>query len=568
MSVPELELRGIFKAFGATVANRHVDLEVERGRIHAVVGENGAGKSTLLQIAAGLVQADAGEIRIRGEVLSRPTPARAIARGVGLVAQHFLLIPPFTVAENVVLGAEPHLGARLDRARAEAEVAALAARFGLAIDPARPVETLSVGEQQRVEILKVLYRKAELLILDEPTAVLAPVEVDELFTVLRSLAAQGRTVVFVTHKLREVMAVSDRVTVMRRGEVVGTVDTSETSIAALTGLMVGGASAAESLAAGGAPAPSSLAAGGAPAPSSLTAGGAGAASPSGWASAARPAGGASTSRSAGGGQGRVLADRLGAMARGTAGRGAALRVSGLRVRGAQGTEVVRDVGFEVFPGEIVGIAGVQGNGQTELIEAIAGLLPYQGQVWLDGESVDGLSPGDRLASGLAHIPEDRHRRGLVLEFPVADNFILGAQAAYARAGFMERSAIAHDAQRAVDRFGVYPPDIALPAAALSGGNQQKVVVARELGRLPKALLAAQPTRGVDIGAMATVHEALRVARTAGCGILLVSADLAELLALSDRILVMYRGELVGDLPRIAASEAVVGALMVGGTAEG
>ncbi len=507
MPVPALELKGITKRFGPVVANHGVDLTVHAGEIHAVVGENGAGKSTLLQIAAGVQLADEGEIRVHGKPLVRPSAARAIARGVGMVQQHFLLIPPLTVAENVVLGAEPRRGLRLDRKRAEADVRALSERFGLTVDPTKRVETLSVGEQQRVEILKVLYRNADILILDEPTAVLAPVEVEDLFRVLRVLVSQGRTVIFVTHKLREVMEVSDRVTVLRRGRVVATARTTETSMETLARYVVGDET---------------------------------------------PAGPSEHTVEPG--------------ARVTDTTRPVLSVKDLEVLGAHGQPAVRGVSLEVGPGEIVGIAGVQGNGQTELIEAIAGLLPSRGHIELDGRVIDTLSPGERLAAGLAHIPEDRQRRGLILEFSIADNLILGAQRRYARFGRLLRAKIEGNAQRQVRAFDIRPPRTRLAAGALSGGNQQKVVVARELSRQPRAILAAQPTRGVDIGAMAIIHGALKQARDSGVGILLVSADLAELIELSNRVLVMYRGELVGEFPRSEATETAIGALMVGGAA--
>jgi len=512
---PALELRGITRTFGPTIATRDAHLTVNPGEIHAVVGENGAGKSTLLQIAAGLLTADTGEIRVNGEPLLRPSPTRAIARGIGMVQQHFLLIPTFSVAENVVLGAEPHQGPVLDRSRAEADVRALSDRFGMGLEPSRPVGSLSVGEQQRVEILKVLYRNASILILDEPTSVLAPVEVEELFRVLRSLVAQGRTVVFVTHKLREVMAIADRVTVMQRGRVVETVRTADTSIAALTRSMVGETAGGQLLEViqavqGATPIP-------------------------------------------GVGSSRVDAEPA-----------PVLHIDRLRVRSPQGLELVRGISLELRPGEIVGIAGVQGNGQTELIDAIAGLTPYDGEIRLAGVSIDAHPPGSRLEAGIAHIPEDRHHRGLVLDFSIADNLILGTLRRFSRGFRLDRTRILARAADAIARFDIRPPRPEVTARTLSGGNQQKIVVARELDRAPKVLLAAQPTRGVDIGAMAHIHEALRTARDAGTAILLVSADLGELLALADRIGVMYRGELVGMMPRALATEARLGTLMVGG----
>lgn len=510
MPASALALEHIHKTCGTTHANRDVSLTVLEGEIHAVVGENGAGKSTLLRIAAGLQSPDSGQIFIRGERVEHLTAAIAISKGVGMVQQHFALIPPFTVTENVVLGCEPGSTVTLDRARATTEVQALANELGFSLDVTRTVESLSVGEQQRVEILKVLYRKARVLILDEPTAVLAPQEVEELFQVLRTLVSKGCTVVFVTHKLREVMAIADRVSVMRRGEVVSTVPVAETSLDALTEAMLGGTLAGM--------------------PSALE----------------------RTAPTAHAVPGSLHED--------------ALQVEGLNVRDAQGREVLRNVSLALKRGEILGIAGVQGNGQTELIEAIAGILPYHGKVRLAGRSLEGLNAGQRLQAGLSHIPEDRLARGVVLDFSVRDNFALGALKRYSRAGVMRFRSLLEAAQQNVARYDLRPPDTSLPVSHLSGGNQQKLVVSRELDRMPSVLLAAQPTRGVDLGAMARIYQALQEARANGMAILLVSADLTELMTLADRIAVMYRGELVGSVTRAEASEATLGAWMMRGNA--
>ncbi|HUO51641.1 MAG TPA: ABC transporter ATP-binding protein [Gemmatimonadaceae bacterium] len=494
-----VSLEGIEKRFGAVRANRGASLVVAPGEIHALVGENGAGKSTLMRILAGLIAPDAGRAEVDGRDVTGWRTADAIAAGVGMVHQHFMLVPTLTVAENVVLGREPHRGPALDLRRARAEVAEVAARYGLRVEPSRMVGELSVGEAQRVEILKALFRGARLLILDEPTAVLSPPEVQELWRVLRALRAGGGTIVLITHKLDEVMQVSDRITVMRRGETVARMTTRDTTPAEIARAMVG-----REVALGGAP------------PSAGTAG------------------------------------------------APALTVRDLVVAGARRPREVDGVSFTVAAGEILGIAGVEGNGQSALLDALAGLRPAaSGTVMLGDRDVTALGVRERSALGLAHIPEDRHRRGLVLDYSVADNLILGRQRAYARWGRMDRARIAEHARAAVERFDIRPADPALPARALSGGNQQKVVIAREMGGDFTVLLAAQPTRGVDVGAIEFIHAQLRAARAAGKAVLLVSAELQEVLALADRVAVMYGGRFVGLVPRAQASESSLGPLMTG-----
>ena len=515
---PAVEATGIGKAFGPVQANRNASLIVQPGEIHALVGENGAGKSTLMKILAGLFPPDEGTVRISGRDVTGWSAAAAIRAGVGMVHQHFMLIPRLTVAENVVLGHELMRGVVLDRERAEREVRELGTRTGLEVDPSRMVGELSVGEAQRVEIVKVLFRGARVLILDEPTAVLSPPEVTELWSVLRRLRDDGATIVLITHKLDEVMEVSDAITVMRGGQTVDTLRTTATSPAAIARAMVGrdvtlhADRARESIALAG--------------------------TASGQAAAA-----------------------------GTVAR-AMLEVRDLRIATTRQARAVDGVTFDVGAGEILGVAGVEGNGQTELIEAIAGLrAPVAGSIRVDGRDVTGLAVRDRADGGLSHIPEDRHRRGLVLDYSLADNLILGLQHRYARGAGLDRRAVLENARKQIERFDVRPADPELPARSLSGGNQQKVVIAREMGRDFHVLLAAQPTRGVDVGAIEFIHDQLRQARASGKAVLLVSADLSEVLALSDRVAVMYGGRIVAILSRDEATAERIGGLMTGaGTA--
>lgn len=502
--------QGIRKTFGVVVANAAATLEVRRGEVHAVVGENGAGKSTLMRIVAGLIAPDAGSLHVEGRDVTGWSTREAIAAGVGMVHQHFMLVPTLTVAENLVLGRETTRGVQLDLAAAEREVRALSERTGLAVEPARRVAELSVGEAQRVEILKVLWRGARILILDEPTAVLSPPEVRDLWRVLRHLKSDGGTVVLITHKLDEVMEISDTVTVMRAGQTVGRLAIREASPVSIARMMVG----RDVVLASAAIAPA------APPPSREPA----------TPSAARPA----------------------------------LAVRDLVVAGPLRPQAVNGVSFDLAAGEILGIAGVEGNGQTELIEALAGLRrPSSGTIHLAGQDVTRASVRARADAGLSHIPEDRHHRGLILDYSVADNLILGQQHHFSRRGALDQRRVATWASGQIASFDVRPADPALPARALSGGNQQKVVIAREMGRDFSVLLAAQPTRGVDVGAIEFIHSQLRRARDAGKAVLLVSADLAEVLALSDRVAVMYGGRLAALLPRAEATAEFLGQCMCG-----
>jgi simple sugar transport system ATP-binding protein len=504
-------MAGVVKTFGAVVANRDAALEVQQGEIHALVGENGAGKSTLMRVLAGLYAPDGGTVEVNGRDVTGWKTTNAIAAGVGMVHQHFMLVPTLTVAENVVLGMEPTKGITIDLQRAVLEVEALCKKCGLHVDARATIADLTVGEAQRVEILKALYRGARVLILDEPTAVLSPPEVQELWGVLRTLRADGGTVVLITHKLDEVIAVSDTITVMRAGATVSQFPTAGTTPRDIARAMVG--------------------------------------------------------RDVNLHLDAVGAIRTGSPPPGMSGGDPVLQVQNLRVRSDRGTMAVNDLSFDIRPGEIVGIAGVEGNGQTELLEAIAGLRRVEGgRVQLGTHALTTLSVRERADLGLSHIPEDRHRRGLVLDYSIADNLILGRQHHFASRGGLDRARIAANAVEQVERFDIRPPIAELPARALSGGNQQKIVIAREMGRAFHVLLAAQPTRGVDVGAIEFIHAQLRAARDAGKGILLVSADLPEVLALSDRIAVMYSGRFVTVLPASACTAELLGPFMTGAAA--
>lgn len=501
MAQPAASLRGITRRFGSLVANRNVSLEIARGEIHALVGENGAGKTTLMRVLYGLLQPDTGTIEVDGRPVRIPDPAAAMKLGLGMVHQHFLLVDTLTVAENVTLGREPHgLLSGYRRAQAEREVAALAERYRLPVEPAAPVSRLSVGAQQRVEILKALYHGARVLILDEPTAVLTPQEVDELFAVLRALQAQGVTIVLITHKLAEVKAIADRVAVMRVGEVVGGGPIAELSIERIAELMVG-----------------------------------------------RPI--------------PPLAPR--------AARDAAiplLQVRDLAVRDSRGLPAVRGVTFHVGAGEIVGIAGVEGNGQHELIECLAGLhAPERGTIRIASQAVSGRSAREHFEAGLAHIPSDRLRRGLVPPMTLAENLVLGLHRLpeLGPGPMLIPSRLARRAARLLGEYDVRPPDPAARAGALSGGNQQKLIAARELTRGAHVLLAAHPTRGVDLGAVAFIHGRLLAERDGGRAVLLVSSELSEILALSDRVFVMYEGRLVHETLPSRTDERVLGLYMTG-----
>jgi general nucleoside transport system ATP-binding protein len=502
-----LELRNITKRFGKVLANDRVSVTVRTGTIHAIVGENGAGKSTAMKIAYGFYRPDDGEILVNGTVQRIHTPHDAIALGVGMVHQHFMLVDPMTVAENIVLGAEPGSAASLDLRGAAEKIAALSKEFRLSIDPRAVVETLSVGEQQRVELLKALYRQARILILDEPTAVLTPREVEEFFQILRGMREQGKTIVIITHKLEEVLALSDEVTVMRDGKVAGHRPTRETNAAELARMMVG-------------------------------------------------------------------RDVLLRVEKKPAQPGpAVLDVRRLSVKTPDGARPLSDVSFSVRSGEIVGIAGVEGNGQSELIEAIAGLvepLRLEGEIGFEGRLITTLSARDRKELGIAHVPEDRHRRGLLLDSPLTENAILGVhyrKPAVSRKGgvLLDEKGIRARANEIIRDFDVRPPNADLPSRALSGGNQQKLIIGREFELPPKLLLVSQPTRGVDIGAIEFIHRKLVELRDAGCAILLVSAELEEVTALADRLLIIYRGRVAGEVDPAKAKREEIGLMMTGGS---
>ncbi len=497
--MPVLEARCVTKRFPGVVANDAVSLAVEAGEVLAVVGENGAGKSTLMNVLYGLYAPDEGEVLLRGRPVRFRSPSDAIAAGVGMVHQHFMLIPPLTVAENVVLGSEPRTAAGLfDRGAARETVTRVAREFGFAIDPDARVETLNVGQQQKVEIVKALSRGAEVLILDEPTAVLTPQEARELFRIARSLAAAGRSVVFISHKLREVLEVADRIAVMRAGRIVATLAAKETSERDLAGLMVGREI--------------------------------GVLPPHGEAPRAE-----------------VL-----------------LEVVGLSAQNDKGVEALREVSFALHAGEVLGVAGVEGNGQTELAEVITGLRARTaGTVRVDGREVPSPTPARMRALGVRHVPEDRQRRGLVMPFTVAENLALGRQRSFCCGPFLTRARMRRHAREAVEAFDVRPRRIDIAARALSGGNQQKVILARELTSDPRVLVMVQPTRGLDVGAIEFVQKRVLEQREQGKGILLVSLDLDEVLALSDRVLVLYGGRVTGILPRAEATEERLGRLMLG-----
>ena len=498
-----LELKNITKRFGSVLANDRVNIAVAAGTIHAIVGENGAGKSTAMRIAYGFYTADSGEILINGKPQSIHSPGDAIELGIGMVHQHFTLVDTMTVTENIILGAESGSPLSLDIGDAERKVRELSDSFGLAVDPKAIIETLSVGQQQRVELLKALYREARILILDEPTAVLTPQEIEGLFRILRAMREQGKTVVIITHKLSEVLAISDEVTVMRDGKVVGGVRTSETSAAELARLMVG-------------------------------------------------------------------RDVLLTVDKPPAKPGdAVLTVRNLSTKARGSAIPLKSVSLEVRRGEIVGIAGVEGNGQTELIEALAGLAPagtVDGAIGLEGTKVGPLNARQRKDLGIGHIPEDRHRRGLLLDFDLRENAILGIHHRKpASSGMMlDGDAIAGWTTKLIEAFDVRPPDPDLAARSLSGGNQQKLIIGREFGISPKVLLVAQPTRGVDIGAIEFIHRKLIELRDAGCAVLLVSSELEEVMALSDRLLIMHAGQIAGEVDPKKATPEEIGLMMTGG----
>ncbi len=498
--MPEVEMIGVVKWFGGVMANDHVDFCVNKGEIRALVGENGAGKTTLMRILFGLLPPDAGEIKVRGLRVEFKSPREAIAHGIGMVHQHFMLFENLSVAENVIYGMEPSRLGFLDNKRAEASVRDIAQRYGLKVDPRARVRELCVGERQRVEILKLLYRSADVLILDEPTALLTPQERDDLFGVLRELAAQQKTIILITHKLNEVMAIADTATVLRHGQLAGNVQTSQSGVLELARLMVGR---------------------------------------------------------------EVLLDidkppvTVGSTV---------LKLEDVTLGKSHERPVLDHVNLEVLEGEIVGLAGVSGNGQTELVDVLIGWRPVDaGRILIDGRDYTRSSIGERRHSGLAYIPDDRYRRGLAVQASVEENLAMGFQyeAPVARSGMMQAAGLhAWAGQRAKD-YDIVLSDTREPASNLSGGNLQKVVVAREFSHKAKLILADQPTRGVDISATEFIRHQLVQRRNSGAGILLISADLDEILALADRILVIYEGRIVASVPVGSVTEEELG-LMMGG----
>ena len=498
--ITRLEMRNIIKCFPGVMANNCVSFDVCSGEVHALLGENGAGKSTLMNVLYGLYQQDEGEILINGEEVTITSPLDAIELGIGMIHQHFMLVPTLTVAENVALGLPSSRGFLTDLERVSQRIVKLGQLYGLKVDPEVPVWQLSVGQQQRVEILKALYRGAALLILDEPTAVLTPQEVDEMFVILKQMVSDGHAVIFISHKLHEVVAISDRVTVLRQGMVTGSRLLGKATKADLAEMMVGREIE--------------------------------------W-NPERPAMGQQPVR---------------------------LEVHELCAQNDRELPALRDIDLAVHAGEIVGLAGVSGNGQKELAEAITGLRPLTGgTVLIGGQDVVGASPRELMEGGLSYIPEERMRDGMIAEFTVAENLILREhhQLPYSERGFLDFAAIAERSAELVERFSVKTPSQETPAQNLSGGNIQKLILARELSRKPRIIVAAQPTRGLDIGATEYVHQQLLTQRNAETAILLISEDLDEILALSDRIAVIYEGRIMDILPVKEASKERLGLLMAG-----
>jgi general nucleoside transport system ATP-binding protein len=500
-AAPVLELRGITKQFPGVLANDHIDFDLRRGEVHALLGENGAGKSTLMSILYGLYTADSGEVLMDGKPVTISSPKHAIELGIGMVHQHFMLIPVMTVTENIVLAQEPRrAGGLLDYDAATARVRELSESFGLAVNPNARTSAITVGQQQRVEILKALYRGADILILDEPTAVLTPQEAQELFEIINELKAQGKSIVFISHKLNEVLEIADRISVLRRGKLIETIPREGATEAGLARSMVG----REVL----------------------------------LRVEKRPA---------------QPGDTL-------------LHVQDLLVRDDRGLEAVRGVSFKVRAGEIVGIAGVDGNGQTELIDALTGLRhPASGSIRIGGEELSRATAREALDAGMGHIPEDRQRRGLVLDFNLAENLVLHdyGREPFSRLGWINPRNWFRWARGLLQEFDVRGGGPTTRGGSLSGGNQQKVVIAREVSRDPSVLIAAQPTRGLDVGAIEFVHRRLVEQRDAGKAVLLVSLELEEIVSLSDRILVLYEGRIVAEFPP-DVSEEELGFAMVGG----
>ncbi|MGR9050094.1 ABC transporter ATP-binding protein [Halobacillus faecis] len=499
-----IEMLNIRKEFPGIVANDNINLQVKKGEIHALLGENGAGKSTLMNVLFGLYQPERGEIRVRGEKVNITDPNVANAQGIGMVHQHFMLVDTFTVTENIVLGSEPKKAGTVNLKYAEDQVRELSERYGLNVDPKAKIRDISVGMQQRVEILKTLYRGAEILIFDEPTAVLTPQEIKELIDIMQSLVKEGKSIILITHKLKEIMEVCDRCTVIRKGQGIGTVDVSETNPTELASLMVG--------------------------------------------------------RDVNFSTEKTKAEP----------KETYLSIKDLRVKDVRGVEMVKGLNLEVRAGEIVGIAGVDGNGQSELIEAITGLRRSEsGTIRLHDKEITNLTPRKVTQSGVSHIPQDRHKFGLVLDFPIGENMVLQSyhQKPYSKKGVMNFKNIYQKAKNLIAEYDVRTPDAYTPARALSGGNQQKAIIGREVDRSPDLIIAAQPTRGLDVGAIEFIHKKLIEERDKGRAVLLLSFELDEIMNLSDRIAVMFDGQIIADVQPEETNEQKLGLLMAGNSTQ-
>ncbi|AKS38110.1 heme ABC transporter ATP-binding protein [Anoxybacillus gonensis] len=495
-----IEMLNIRKVFGNFVANDNITLQLKKGEIHALLGENGAGKSTLMNVLFGLYQPDGGEIRVKGKKVNIANPNVANDLGIGMVHQHFMLVDTFTVTENIILGSEPTKGGQIDIERAEKEVRELSERYGLAVDPKAKIADISVGMQQRVEILKTLYRGADILIFDEPTAVLTPQEIQELIQIMKALVREGKSIILITHKLKEIMEVCDRVTVIRRGKGIGTLNVSETNPNELAALMVGREVHFKT---------------------------------------------------------EKQPSKVGKPV---------LEIEDLVVKDSRGITAVDHLHLTVHAGEIVGIAGVDGNGQTELIEAITGLMKSEsGSIRLNGKEIRNLTPRQITETGVGHIPQDRHKHGLVLDFPIGENMVLQTyyKEPYSKRGILNFKAIYDKARQLIQEFDVRTPDEYTKARALSGGNQQKAIIGREVDRDPDLLIAAQPTRGLDVGAIEFIHKRLIEQRDKGKAVLLVSFELDEIMNVSDRIAVIYEGKIVAIVDPKETTEQELGLLMAG-----
>ncbi|MFC0418873.1 ABC transporter ATP-binding protein [Cytobacillus solani] len=495
-----IEMLGIRKEFPGIVANDNITLQVKKGEIHALLGENGAGKSTLMNVLFGLYQPEQGEIKVKGKSVKITNPNIANDLGIGMVHQHFMLVDPFTVTENIILGSEITKGGKIDIKTAEKKVSEISEKYGLAVDPRAKIQDISVGMQQRVEILKTLYRGAEILIFDEPTAVLTPQEIHELIQIMKTLIKEGKSIILITHKLKEIMEVCDRVTVIRKGIGIGTVNVSETNPNDLASLMVG---------------------------REVT----------------------------------FKTEKIEASP-----KQEVLQIKDLRVKDARGLPAINGLDLTIRSGEIVGIAGVDGNGQTELLEAITGLRKSEsGSILLNGKEIRNFSPRKVTESGVGHIPQDRHKHGLVLDFPIGENMVLQTyyQKPYSKGGILNYKEIYKKAKGLIDEFDVRTPSEFTPARALSGGNQQKAIIGREVDRNPDLLIAAQPTRGLDVGAIEFIHKRLIEQRDNGKAVLLLSFELDEVMNVSDRIAVIYEGQIVAIVDPKETTEQELGLLMAG-----